>query len=74
MKIIRSTRLPRRSFLTAAGAGVGHMFLRPLVAEAQGVIPQRLLMIHRPCGTWPDDFLDRPRPSAPYRVHGPRQG
>ena len=39
------------------GAGVAHMFLRPLVAEAQGIIPQRLLMIHRPCGTWPDDFL-----------------
>jgi hypothetical protein len=52
-----STRLSRRSFLTGMGAGVGHVFLRPLLAEADGIIPQRLLMIHRPCGTWPDDFL-----------------
>ena len=57
MKIIVSTRVRRRSFLTGMGAGVAHMFVRPLIAEAQGVIPQRLLMIHRPCGTWPDDFL-----------------
>jgi hypothetical protein len=61
-----STRLPRRSFLTAMGAGVGHMFLRPLVAEADGSVPQRLFMIHRPCGTWPDDFLPaRTQPSGP---------
>jgi hypothetical protein len=55
--------IPRRSFLTGMGAGVAHVFLRPLIAEAQGVTPQRLLMIHRPCGTWPDDFL--PPKSAP---------
>jgi hypothetical protein len=57
MSSYRNTRFGRRSFFTAAGAGVAHMFLRPMLAEAQGVIPQRLLMIHRPCGTWPDDFL-----------------
>jgi hypothetical protein len=57
MKTIISTRFRRRSFFTAMGAGVAHTFLRPLVAEAQGVIPQRFFMIHRPCGTWPDDFL-----------------
>jgi hypothetical protein len=57
MKIIISTRVRRRSFLSGMGAGLAHMFVRPLIAEAQGVIPQRLLMIHRPCGTWPDDFL-----------------
>jgi len=50
-------RFGRRSFLTGMGAGVAHMFLRPLIAEADGIIPQRLLMIHRPCGTWPDEFL-----------------
>jgi hypothetical protein len=50
-------RIGRRTFLTSAGAGVAHMLLRPLVAEAQGIIPQRFLMIHRPCGTWPDAFL-----------------
>jgi hypothetical protein len=57
MNRVMSTRLPRRSFLTAMGAGVAHSLLRPLRAEADGIIPQRLLMIHRPCGTWPDDFL-----------------
>lgn len=43
--------------MTGVSAGLAHTFLRPLIAEAQGNIPQRLLMIHRPCGTWPDDFL-----------------
>ena len=52
-----STRFRRRSFLSALGAGVGHSLLRPLRAEADGLTPQRLLVIHRPCGTWPDDFL-----------------
>jgi hypothetical protein len=52
-----STRFGRRSFLTGVSAGLGYTFLRPLIAEAQGLVPQRLLMIHRPCGTWPDDFL-----------------
>jgi hypothetical protein len=47
----------RRSFLTGVGAGVAGMFLRPLLAEAQGVIPQRLLLIHRPCGSWPKQFF-----------------
>jgi hypothetical protein len=47
----------RRSFLTGVGAGVAGMFLRPLLAEAQGVVPQRLLLIHRPCGSWPDQFF-----------------
>jgi hypothetical protein len=51
-----STSLRRRSFLSALGAGVGHALLRPLVAEADGLVPQRFLMIHRPCGSWPDDF------------------
>src|SRR4051812_47261950 len=47
----------RRSFLTGVGAGVAGMFLRPLLAEAQGVVPQRLLLIHRPCGSWPKQFF-----------------
>jgi hypothetical protein len=33
------------------------MFLRPLLAEAQGVTPQRFFMIHRPCGSWPKLFF-----------------
>jgi hypothetical protein len=56
MRIV-STPIRRRSFLAASGAGLAHMFLRPLTAEADGVVPQRFLMMHRPCGTWPDDFL-----------------
>ncbi len=64
-----STPVRRRSFLSAMGAGVGHMFLRPLVAEADGVVPQRLLMMHRPCGTWPDDFL--PAKSVPGGANYP---
>ena len=63
MKRIISTRIRRRSFLSALGAGVGFAFVRPLCAEADGLLPQRLLMIHRPCGTWPDDFL--PAKSVP---------
>ena len=66
MSTYKRTRFGRRSFLTAMGAGVGHTFLRPLVAEADGLTPQRLLMIHRPCGTWPDDFLpSRATPTGP---------
>jgi hypothetical protein len=58
--------ISRRSFMTGVGAGVGHVFLRPLIAEAQGLTPQRLFMIHRPCGTWPDDFLPpKGVPSSP---------
>jgi hypothetical protein len=57
MTIHMNPRFPRRSLLAGLGAGVAHTLLRPLVAEAEGVVPQRLLMVHRPCGTWPDDFL-----------------
>ncbi len=49
----RSFRLARRPFLTglvgsAAGAAA---FLRPLIAEADGVVPRRFLYVHYPCGT-----------------------
>jgi hypothetical protein len=56
----------RRAFFAGVGAGVAHTFLRPLIAEAEGLAPQRFLMIHRPCGTWPDDFLP-PRGQAAGR-------
>jgi hypothetical protein len=50
-------RLTRRAALAgAAGAGAA-AFLRPFFAEAQtGASPQRLLLIHRPCGTVPDKW------------------
>jgi hypothetical protein len=57
MKQDAHLRFTRRALLGGLGAGVVHTFLRPLIAEAQGVVPQRFFMIHRPCGTWPDDFL-----------------
>jgi hypothetical protein len=57
MKIFMNPRFPRRAFLGGLGAGVAHTLLRPLIAEAQGMVPQRIFLIHRPCGTWPDDFL-----------------
>ena len=56
-RYISTPRFRRRAFLGGLGAGVAHTFLRPLIAEAQGNVPQRLFVIHRPCGTWPDDFL-----------------
>src|SRR5438552_14678670 len=57
MKIDGKLSFGRRSFLGGMGAGVAHMFLRPLLAEAEGVVPQRLLLIHRPCGSWPMQFF-----------------
>jgi uncharacterized protein DUF1552 len=45
-------RLRRRSFLAGAGTTAVGTMLRPLIAYAQaGITPQRLLLIHRPCGT-----------------------
>ncbi len=49
---MRDLRMLRRTFLGgAAGAAATAMF-RPFLAHAQtGVAPQRLLLLHRPCGT-----------------------
>ena len=48
----------------ALGSAAGGLLLRPLLSEAQGATPpQRVLLIHRPCGSrlanW---FPDRPGP------------
>jgi hypothetical protein len=50
----------RRSFLAGLGTTAAGAFIRPLVAAAQSATgsPQRILLIHRPCGTdmtqwWP---------------------
>jgi hypothetical protein len=51
------SKFGRRPLLAGIGAGVAHMFFRPLVAQAEGVTPQRLLLIHRPCGSWPKLFF-----------------
>ena len=51
---ILKTHLARRSLLAGLGTGAAAALLRPLLAEAQtGSGPQRLLIIHRPCGTVP---------------------
>src|SRR5260370_34366407 len=49
---MRNTRMLRRSFLAGAGTTALGTLLRPIMAHAQmGAAPQRLLLIHRPCGT-----------------------
>src|SRR3954465_2207586 len=51
---ILKPHLTRRSLLAGLGTGAAAALLRPLLAEAQsGAGPQRLLIIHRPCGTVP---------------------
>jgi hypothetical protein len=50
-------RLTRRAALTGLGAAGAAGFLRGAVAGAQSKkTPQRLLLIHRPCGTLPDKW------------------
>jgi hypothetical protein len=44
-------RFARRPFLAGLGAAGAGMFLRPRIAEAQGMVPQRLVVIHRPEGS-----------------------
>jgi len=64
MKNDRSFRVLRRNFLAGMGTTGAAAFLRPLVAQAQSSTgsPQRILHIHRPCGTemtkwWPTGGL-----------------
>jgi hypothetical protein len=41
----------RRPFLAGLGAGGASMFLRPILAEAAGMFPERFVYIHWPVGT-----------------------
>src|SRR5687768_10932161 len=52
-------RIGRRSLLAGALAtAAGKVLLRPLVAEAEGLTPpRRVLLIHRPCGSWPKSWF-----------------
>jgi len=61
MLIGNRLRIGRRSLLAGALAtGAGQLLLRPLLAEAQGLTPpRRLLLIHRACGTWPDNWFPK---------------
>jgi Protein of unknown function (DUF1552) len=49
--------IPRRTFLAGALASSAGMFVRPLFAAAAGASPTRLLIVHRPCGTYPPAFF-----------------
>jgi len=49
--------IPRRTFMAGVGTTAAGMFLRPLFASAAGTPPKRLLIVHRPCGTFPDQFF-----------------
>jgi hypothetical protein len=49
--------IPRRTFLAGVGTTAAGTLLRPLFASAAGASPTRLLIVHRPCGTYPIDFF-----------------
>jgi hypothetical protein len=49
--------IPRRTFLAGVGTTAAGVLLRPLFASAAGASPTRLLIVHRPCGTYPIDFF-----------------
>ena len=49
---MRDFRMLRRSLLSGVAASAAGAILRPLALHAQtGAAPQRLLLIHRPCGS-----------------------
>jgi len=47
----------RRSVLGAVGASLAGLLIRPLQARAANGPPRRLLIVHRPCGTIPENFF-----------------
>lgn len=49
--------VPRRTFLAGMGMTAAGMLLRPMFASAADAAPTRLLIVHRPCGTFPDQFF-----------------
>jgi hypothetical protein len=49
--------VPRRSFLAGVGTTAAGVFLSPLFASAAGATPNRLLIVHRPCGSRPEFFF-----------------
>ncbi|HVR64651.1 MAG TPA: DUF1552 domain-containing protein [Polyangia bacterium] len=49
--------IPRRSILAGIGTTAAGTLLRPMFASAAGASPTRLLIIHRPCGTFPPAFF-----------------
>jgi hypothetical protein len=51
------SHIPRRTFLAGVGTTAAGTLLRPLFASAAGASPTRLLIVHRPCGTFPGQFF-----------------
>ena len=49
--------IPRRTLLAGMGTTAAGVMLRPLFAAAAGASPTRLLVVHRPCGTFLDAFF-----------------
>jgi hypothetical protein len=59
-RTIFAKSVARRTVLAGVGAGVAGMLLRPLQAQEAGVIPKRLLIVHRPCGSVLEKFFPPP--------------
>src|SRR5262245_22546297 len=49
--------LTRRALLGSIAAGGAGLYLRPLLAQEAGAAPARLLIVHRPCGSRPEQFF-----------------
>jgi Protein of unknown function (DUF1552) len=56
-RTILAKSVARRTVLAGVGAGVAGLLLRPLQAAETGVIPKRLLFVHRPCGSVLEKFF-----------------
>lgn len=59
-RTIFAKSVARRTVLAGVGAGVAAALLRPLQAQETGVIPKRLLIVHRPCGSVLEKFFPAP--------------
>jgi hypothetical protein len=63
-----SVYIPRRALLAGVGAGAAGMFLRPMFASAQDASPFRILLVHRPCGTVPEEFFPQSGDAATFTL------
>ena len=64
----RGSHVPRRTFLAGVGTTAAGTLLRPLFASAAGASPTRLLIVHRPCGTYPIDFFPQSGDSTTFTL------
>src|SRR5262245_9669731 len=54
MKHQEKLRISRRSLFAGLGTTGAASLLGPVLAEAEGLVPYRFLVVHRPCGSVPD--------------------